>query len=225
MHGFSTDSTERRIVPLVLACAAIFLAWLSSKFLVAVHLTVPWWLDAPSLMAIYGALYTLFDRYLWRSRFVCKLGLVKIPDLAGRWNGYLLSSFDSHAKRHHLIIHIFQSWTQITVYLTTVASMSRSCAAVIHVSDPEGALLVYQYQNQPLADAMKTMHMHYGTAMLRLANDGCLVGDYYAGRDRCTFGRIFCRRQSSAPQKAPQPARVGHDGQGTPARRDQLLPT
>jgi hypothetical protein len=39
--------------------------------------------------------------------------------------------------------------------------------AVIQVDDPESVTLIYQYQNQPLADAMKTMHMHYGTAMLR----------------------------------------------------------
>jgi len=77
--------------------------------------------------------------------------------------------------------------------------MSRSSAAVIQaaviqVDDPEGAALVYQYQNQPLADAMRTMHMHYGTAMLRISNGGCLAGDYYAGRDRRTFGRICCKR-------------------------------
>jgi hypothetical protein len=31
--------------------------------------------------------------------------------------------------------------------------------------------------------------------MLRVSSDGSLVGDYYAGRDRRTFGRICCRRQ------------------------------
>src|SRR5437773_10976415 len=72
--------------------------------------------------------------------------------------------------------------------------MSRSSAAVIQVDDPEGAALVYQYQNQPLADAMRTMHRHYGTAMLRISNGGCLTGDYYAGRDRRTYGRICFKR-------------------------------
>jgi hypothetical protein len=67
----------------------------------------------------------------------------------------------------NLVITIFQRWTHIAVFLTTATSMSRSCAAVIQVDDPESVTLIYQYQNQPLADAMKTMHMHYGTAMLR----------------------------------------------------------
>ncbi len=200
MHGYSTDSSERRIVPLLLALLAIALAWASSKFLAAARLSVPWWVDAPSLMAFYGVLYALFDRYLWRIGLVSKLGLVRIPNLGGRWQGYLISSFDGHAKRHDLMIHIFQSWTQITVFLSTTTSMSRSCAAMIQVDDPEGVALIYQYQNQPLADAMKTMHMHYGTAMLRVSDGGCLVGDYYAGRDRRTFGRIYCRRQLRSPQ-------------------------
>src|SRR5258708_18822151 len=200
MHGYSTDSSERRVVPLLLASLAIALAWVSSRILAVTRLSVPWWLDAPSSLAFYGTLYALFDKYLWRNGLVAKLGLVRIPNFAGRWHGYLISSFDGYTKRHDLMINIFQSWTQIAIFLTTATSMSRSSAAMIQVEDPEGVALVYQYQNQPLADAMRTMHMHYGTAMLRVSDDGCLVGDYYAGRDRRTFGRICCRRQLPSPQ-------------------------
>jgi hypothetical protein len=173
---------------------AIALAWVTSKSLTAAHLSVPWWVDAPSSLAFYGGLYALFDEYIWQKSVVHKLGLVRIPNLTGRWRGYLITSFDGHAKRHDLMIHIFQSWTQIVIYLTTATSMSRSCTAVIQVDDPEGVSLVYQYENQPLANATRTMHMHYGTAMLRISNGGCLAGDYYAGRDRQTFGRICCKR-------------------------------
>jgi hypothetical protein len=95
------------------------------------------------------------------------------------------------------VIDIFQSWTQIAVFVSTKTSISRSCAAVIQVDDPDGLSLTYQYQNQPLANAMRTMHMHYGTAMLRMSNDDNLTGDYYAGRDRRTFGRMCCRKEQS----------------------------
>ncbi len=197
MHGYSTDSGERRIVPLLLASVAITLAWLSSKILAVMHLTLPWWLDAPSTLGFYGVLYALFDRNLWRNRFLRKLGLVRVPNLTGRWRGYLLSSFDGHVKRRDLMINIFQNWTQIAVFLTTDTSISRSCTAVLQVDDPDGLSLTYQYQNQPLAKAMKTMHMHYGTARLRMSDDDSLTGDYYAGRDRRTFGRI-CRRKEQS---------------------------
>ena len=204
MHGYSTDSGERRVVPLLLASAAIILAWVSSRILAITQLSVPWWLDAPSSLAFYGVLYSLFDTYLWRNDLVSKLGLTRIPNLAGRWNGYLISSFDGHAKRHHFVINIFQSWTHIAIFLTTTTSMSRSCAAMIQVDDPDGVALIYQYQNQPLADAMKTMHMHYGTVVLKVSNGDCLSGDYYAGRDRRTFGRICCRRQLGSPRTDPE---------------------
>ena len=196
MHGYSTDSNERRFVPLLLAALAIVSAWASSKIMEGLHFSVPWWLDAPSSLAFYGALYALFDKHLWRNRIVRKLGLSRIPDLNGRWRGFLLSSFDGHVKRHDVLLQIFQTWTQASVYLTTVTSMSRSSVAVIQVSDPEGVSLTYQYQNQPLSYAMKSMHMHHGTAMLRLSDeDDCLAGEYYAGRDRRTYGQMWCWRE------------------------------
>ena len=56
------------------------------------------------------------------------------------------------------------------MFLSTSTSVSRSCVAVVQVSDPEGVALVYQYQNEPFANAASTMHMHYGTAMLRMSH-------------------------------------------------------
>ena len=194
MHGYSTDTDEKRVVTLFLAAMAIALAWVSSNLLAAIHLSMPWWADAPSSMFFYGVLYALFDRHLWRHPLMRKLGLVKTPNLTGCWRGYLTSSYDNHAKRYDLSLDIFQSWTQISIFLSTVSSISWSCVAFIQVSDPEGVALIYQYENQPLADATRTMHMHYGTAMLRMPNGSRLAGDYYAGRDRGTFGRISCQR-------------------------------
>ena len=194
MHGYSTDTDEKRVVTLFLAALAIALAWVSSNLLAAIHLSMPWWADAPSSIFFYGVLYALFDRHLWRLPLMRKLGLVKTPNLTGCWRGYLTSSYDNHAKRHELAVDIFQSWTEISILFSTVTSVSRSCVAVIQVSDPEGIALIYQYENQPLADATRTMHMHYGTAMLRMLNGNGLTGDYYAGRDRGTFGRISCHR-------------------------------
>jgi hypothetical protein len=143
MHGYSTDSDEKRVVTLFLAALAIALAWVSSNLLATIHFSMPWWVDAPSSMFFYGALYALFDRHLWGHPLMRKLGLVKTPNLTGCWRGYLTSSFDNHAKRHDLSVEIFQSWTQISIFLSTITSVSRSCVAVIQVSDPEGVALIY----------------------------------------------------------------------------------
>jgi hypothetical protein len=210
MHAYSTDADEKRVVILFLAALAIALAWMSSNLLAAIHLSIPWWADAPSSMFFYAVLYALFDRHLWAHPLMRKLGLVKTPNLTGFWRGHLTSSFDNHAKRHDLCLEIFQSWTQISVFLSTATSFSRSCVAVIQVSDPEGIALIYQYENQPLANATRTMHMHFGTAMLRMSDGSKLTGDYYAGRDRGTFGRISCRRlqETSLGYVAPRLTRL-----------------
>jgi hypothetical protein len=194
MHPYSTDADEKRVVSLFLAALAIALAWMSSNLLAAIHFSMPWWADAPSSMFFYAVLYALFDKHLWKRSLMRKLGLVKTPNLTGCWQGYLTSSYDNHAKRRDLSLEIFQSWTQISISLLTATSVSKSCVAVIQVSDPEGIALIYQYENLPLADATKTMHMHFGTAMLRMSDGSRLAGDYYAGRDRGTFGRMSCCR-------------------------------
>jgi hypothetical protein len=78
---------------------------------------------------------------------------------------------------------------------------------VIQVADPEGVALIYQYENQPLANATRTMHMHYGTAMLRMSGGTKLTGDYYAGRDRGTqtvtqgLGALRPRLTGSSPHQ------------------------
>src|SRR5260370_8666536 len=111
MHGYSTDSNERRIVPLVLALLAIALAWMSSKFLGAVHLAIPWSIDAPSSMAFYGGLYPLFDKYLLRKDLARKLGLVQTPTLTAPCPGSLLPSFYCPAERHDIFIHFSRSYS------------------------------------------------------------------------------------------------------------------
>ena len=92
MHGYSTDSSERRFVPLLLAAVAVVCAWLCSKLMAAAHFSTPWWLDAPSSLAFYGVVNTLFDKHLWRNRLVRKLGLSRVPNLTGHWRGFLVSS-------------------------------------------------------------------------------------------------------------------------------------
>jgi hypothetical protein len=74
MHGYSTDSDEKRIVPLFLAGLAIALAWMSSNLLATKHFSMPWWMDAPSSMFFYGTLCALLDTRLWRHPLMRKLG-------------------------------------------------------------------------------------------------------------------------------------------------------
>jgi len=69
-----------------------------------------------------------------------------------------------------------------------------SCVSIVQSAG--GAVLIYHYLNEPKPNAMKTMHAHKGTAVLRLKNDEFMEGEYYTGRDRQNYGGLTLRRVS-----------------------------
>jgi hypothetical protein len=197
MHPYSTDSKEREQVLLALAALAIVMAFGLSLSLQAAQLTVPWWLDAPSTMGFYGILFKCFDKSLWRSGSIRWTRLLKVPVLAGEWHGHILSSFDNHKKPHEVTVRIKQTWTRIMVLLSSATSDSHTLTASIEVDAPEGAVLTYQYENQPKPGAVRTMEMHIGTARLVLNDGRVLEGHYYSGRGRGEYGSIHLERTNA----------------------------
>jgi hypothetical protein len=147
-------------------------------------------------LGFYAWFYAIFDRRLWRIRFLHRFEAVKVPNLTGKWNGYVSSSFDSHAAQIDLEAIIAQTWTQISIVAKTKTSISRSLIAIFS-SESEGATLSYEYLNEPLPGAGDTMHMHRG--FVRLVFDGIRVldGSYYSGRDRQTFGLMHLERAAA----------------------------
>jgi len=196
MHPYTTDSSERRFIPLYIAIVSILFAWGLNRLFNFIQLTAPWWVDAPSVVGLYGLLYTLFDKYLWRFRILRTVVIVKIPNLNGTWNGYVASSFDKHATKHNATIRIYQNWTRIIISLETNYSKSSSLIAAIVTENPSGTILCYEYVNEPKPNAKSTMHTHRGTARLILKSDGkVLEGEYYTGRDRQNFGILRFERR------------------------------
>ena len=195
MHSYATDSNERKIVPLYIAGVSVFAAWGLNRVLGAMQFTVPWWIDAPSVIGFYGLFYAIFNRYLWRWRILHAIGVLKIPDLNGTWNGYIASSFDEHTKRHDATLTISQNWTQTSIILEANYSKSSSVIAAIIIENPNSIVLSYEYLNEPTPDAKDTMHTHRGTARLTIqSNRKVLEGEYYTGRDRLNFGILNFKR-------------------------------
>jgi len=197
MHTYITDSNERRLVPLFLAVLSILAAWGLHGLLETIHVSPPWWFDMPSLMGFYGLFYGAFDRWLWRVPAMRKVGLVKVPNISGRWKGYLTSSFNEHEKQCEACIDILQTWSHIRINLETETSRSYSLTASVLIETPNCVAISYEYVNEPKADAKATMHIHRGTARHTLCTvDGAEVfdGEYYTGRDRGTFGTLHFKR-------------------------------
>jgi hypothetical protein len=170
-------------------------AWILSGILEALRLTVPWWIDAPSVIAFYGMFYALFDKVFWKKKIFRSIRVVKIPDLNGTWKGWVASSFDEHATRHDATIKIFQNWTRMNITLETPLSKSHSLIAGIITETSSEIGLNYEYLNEPIPNAKNTMHIHRGTARLVFHPEKkVLEGEYYTGRDRRNFGLLKLER-------------------------------
>ena len=193
MHEYSINTEERKNVLLVLSLFSIIFSWFFNKLLVIYKISLPWWVESPSVLFFYGLLFIIFDKWLWQ--YFKTINLIKTPNLNGKWTGYLKSSFSNHKLEVKAKIRIFQTWTKIKILLITNKSLSYSEVASIVINTPEGKYLSYQYINEPKTNSAKTMSIHRGSVRL-LFNEKSysLEGDYFSGRDRQNFGSLYFKR-------------------------------
>lgn len=196
MHPYATDSPERRNIIFGLAVLSVSLAYLLHAGISLLDIQFPWWAESPSMMGIFGLLYQLFEKRLWRWNILRRMGIVRIPDLNGEWSVEGRTTFDS-GKNFSASAIIKQTWTKISVWLETAESTSHSISASILIEQPGGITLSYEYRNEPKQkpDVPSTMHAHRGTTVLRLKGKGYeLEGEYYSGRDRLNYGTLLFKK-------------------------------
>jgi len=203
MHPYSNDSSRMRTVLLLLAVAAILLAWGLGRTLRSLDITPPWWLDTPAVVGIYGILWHLYDRLLWRLPIGGQT-LSGIPDYNGTWAGWIHSSHDS-AKPYAARLTIRQTSSRVLIELRTEQSRSVSHMAML-CAGPGSEGLQYLYTNKPRhvpvlepveprpdrpRGSLLAMTPHEGVSRLLLSKDRCtLEGDYQNDRHRQTYGTL-----------------------------------
>jgi hypothetical protein len=198
MHHYVTDSDERILVPFYLAFLSLPIAWGLHIFFQTIDNPFAWMLDVPSFGGLYLLFHNWFDKNLWKLPILRKIGLIKVPYIAGKWDGHILSSFDGHETSIKAAIEIKQTWTQLQVTLETENSVSRSETASILTKIPDCSMLSYEYVNEPKPHAISSMQMHRGTARHEYQLDNkheLLDGGYYTGRGRATFGTLYFKRR------------------------------
>jgi hypothetical protein len=200
-HPYATDSDERKNVIVFLVLLSTGTAVLVSYVLNIYSISIPNWAEGPSILFVFGILYTIFKRRIWRAKLLHNFGVVKTPVLAGRWTGFVISSHDGHKERRDVTAQINQDWTDLVVKLKGRDSHSFSISATLLTGDEK--LLSYEYQNEPHAHAPETMHSHRGQTRLTISEDlNQMDGDYYSGRDRQNFGLLHLKRSAQAhPRK------------------------
>ncbi len=199
-YPYSSDSDERQHFIAHAALLSVLIIYLLHLATLAYKITVPWFVELPTFAGLTWAIYYVAAHYAWRHKWFRALFRIRIPDLNGTWVGHLVSSFDS-SKQIKCTLKIEQTWDSIGLIFET--EQSRSCNGItgVAVKSPGGTRLVYEYTNIPKAiAATESMHLHEGTQWLTLSEDGDgvkLVGDYYTGRDRKTYGVVEMRRTST----------------------------
>ncbi len=186
MHPYATDSTEREKVFAFLAVVTIGVLWLLDVSLGQYR----WFWNPLTIMGIYGFLYLLFGKHLWKAGFLRFLRLIRTPNLSGEWMGKIKLSSKWLGKTKDAKITIRQSWTRIAVVFETDNTRARSIIASILIKEPEGPVLSFEYLNEPKPGSRDAYNIHRGSARLLLSGS-TLDGDFYYGSGKQqTFGSL-----------------------------------
>lgn len=195
MHPYATDSREREVVLVGIVILCLSLGDGLDQTLNTLEQALPWYVEVPSVLGIVWGLWALFVNRLWKTALFRSLGVVRLPDLNGKWRAIIQTSFDP-CNAYRAEVTITQTWTHISVLLETPNSQSRSLTASLLVKEPE-ITLTYEYRNDPKPGAPSTMHSHRGTAILRLKGRNRMEGEYYSGRDRQNYGSLLLEREAA----------------------------
>jgi ribosomal protein S18 acetylase RimI-like enzyme len=176
-----------------LPAVALAIGWGFAKVLPV----LPFWAETISPLGAYGLLYAFFERMAWHWPIFRILGVVRAPDLRGRWVGEQLSSHkDAHGKpvASRTVLEVQQTFTGITAkayYHRWSAAHSASSFL-----DIEGALyLVIIFESEPGVRHDGGDRAHKGLARLRYnSEDQTITGTYFNSNGN--FGEITLNRKS-----------------------------
>ena len=187
MHAYSYSGDRLRAFGLI-AFLAVIIAILANAAADAMNLGPDWLVSAPTVVAVFGILYGVVDKWAWRWRLLRTTGVITTPVVAGRYTGELRSSYNGGTDLA-IAIDIEQTWTRIVVRLrvpTAQTSESISLAAALNEVGQRQARLTYMYRNTVRPGfAEPDMSDHDGTAELTIdTSSGAADGRYYNHRGR-----------------------------------------
>ncbi|MEM8637635.1 MAG: hypothetical protein AAGG51_02280 [Cyanobacteria bacterium P01_G01_bin.54] len=168
---------------------AIFSTILSSsltRLFTSFNLTVV----APSGLMIFGILFFLFDRFLWK--FPGINYLTGVPNISGIWEGSghieYFAGVDERADAGEVksIVIVTQSWTRIDLVLMSPSTRSRLKVASLDCSNSLFPSLTYIYEVKPTKTGGFLQSPAEGaceTTIHRNENSR-MVGTWYSGEDK-----------------------------------------
>lgn len=152
---------------------------------------------APSGIVLYGLLFVLFDKFVWKWPWLYNLGVVKIPDLSGNWNAEISPS--ATGSKINAAVKIHQTYSKISIHLETDKSDSLSQMAVIDMASPNMFTLRYEYSAEFKRNENSEIFRHYGVTSVKLKSDDHKFlenhsANYYTEQGRDSHGEIKLSR-------------------------------
>jgi hypothetical protein len=186
MHTYSINSDERKTVIGILGFLSIALVLIIKN-----NVRLPHWLPVPSVFAVFGLLYWLFDQFIWKWSLV--KWCLSTPDLNGSWTFLMKSSRDNYAVEYRGTLTITQTWSKIYIYMDGEKAIGKSVMAGIEIHTSKSFTLKWEYLSQRKPEFAENEYMHFG--MTRVMNQqgdsiSVLKGDYYADRSRHSSGPV-----------------------------------
>lgn len=197
MHEYSISYHDRKLAYYFLAILSSLAGIAIAYLLNAVQANSGIVIAAPSGVAVFIALFILFDRFIWNWPLLYKWGIIKIPDLSGDWKAEI-SPFTA-GEKITASVKIHQTYSKIGIHLETSKSNSLSQMAAIEMANPTMFTLRYEYNAEFLRDEQSAILRHYGVTSIRLkSSDHRFESEhaaiYYTEQGRDTHGEIVFSR-------------------------------
>ena len=193
MHQYQTDDDIKTNLLLAAVLLAVVFAYFFNVVTQYFQIQIPWWFESPSILGFFGLIYWLYDKRLWKTKWMQKIEWAKTPNISGDWKVGIKTSHDGFTEAISGKAIIRQTAFRISIAVEMDNSTSHSIhAALMRTEKVNEYELTYNYINHPKADSVETMSIHMGTTNISIADDGQKMdGQYYTGRDRQNFGRII----------------------------------
>jgi SMODS-associating 2TM, beta-strand rich effector domain len=205
-HEYVATSVQRHRVVWILASISIAA---SAGLGVLFHqLKLPSWIAPPTGAVIFGLVFWLYNKYVWRLPLVSS-----IPDLNGKWEGTIdiRKSEESEEPENGekeepeslaCTVRITQTWLAMSIKFETQKTKSHSVTATLGAPGDGG--FHYEYDvtvegGQTLdKNSKKTEGRHFGTAHLAPKGGSwlSLKGDFYNDRGFQRWGNYEIERVS-----------------------------
>ncbi len=141
------------------------------------------WEDVTTTITFVTIICTLFVSWAWKWK-IFQDWLVPFPCLSGKWDGEIISTYNSENRSIPVNVVIKHHFFNIQIKVKTGESNSISTCGSFDIDEDRGLKqLIYSYQNNPKATVRERSEIHYGTTRLEINDDAnILEGEYWTSR-------------------------------------------